>query len=154
MESFKIELFNKDKPNEQFPDFRHLSKDEELVLQEKLFTRFRFDADRDLKDLVDAIRLIARPIGKVDCERFDLLQTIKAQNIDCEDKIFVNWYQFDDVDEFRVSDLSRCFFDIWYPSSDDIEIFDSTCSWQLSVRHDGVVSLSMPPRWLLDREPT
>jgi hypothetical protein len=53
--------------------------------------------------------------------------------------IFLNWYRYDDVDEMRLADVTKFFEDIWYPSSDDLDIFDESLRWILSIRHDGEV---------------
>ncbi len=37
--------------------------------------------------------------------------------------------------------MSRWFDDIWYPASDDIDLFDSTLDWILSVSHSGLIDL-------------
>ena len=144
MESFKIEHFQKENPNEQFPYHRHLSDSEESALREKLFEKFGLNAASSPMDMFDAIDLIARDVGDANPDDFSLLEIIKTQEIECEENVFVSWYRFDDIDEFHLKELSKYFDDIWYPSSDDIEIFDRTCSWLISVRHDGAVFLSIP----------
>ena len=35
----------------------------------------------------------------------------------------------------------RWFDDLWYPAADDLEIFDASCSWLVSVAHDGAVGV-------------
>ncbi|WP_234399978.1 hypothetical protein [Campylobacter concisus] len=39
----------------------------------------------------------------------------------------------------RFDDLSKFFSDIWYPSLNDIEIFDINLNWIISVRHYGAI---------------
>ena len=36
---------------------------------------------------------------------------------------------------------NKYFDDIWYPDSDDIDIFDQTLSWILTVLHNGDVKI-------------
>jgi len=59
--------------------------------------------------------------------------------ISAEKKVYVNWYRYDNVDEIQFVDLTKYFDDIWYPGLDDIDIFDATFSWILSISHDGAV---------------
>ena len=40
-----------------------------------------------------------------------------------------------------MKDLNKHFYDVWYPSSDDIELFDDTLDWIIFVRHYGGVQL-------------
>ena len=56
-----------------------------------------------------------------------------------EPLVYVNWLRFDDIDCLAFSDLARYFDDIWYPSADYIDIFDSSMSWVLSVDYLGFV---------------
>ena len=54
--------------------------------------------------------------------------------------VFLNWYRFDNIDEIEVDGLNTYFADIWYPSTDDIDLFDNTFKWIVSIRHDGQIS--------------
>ncbi len=57
-----------------------------------------------------------------------------------EDELFVQWRIFQEVDKFRRVDLEREFYSIWYPTSDDIEVFDGTLKWIVFVSHHGSIS--------------
>jgi len=72
-------------------------------------------------------------------EHFDLAAVAKDLGISAEKKVYVNWYRYDNVDEIQFVDLTKYFDDIWYPGPDDIDIFDATFSWILSISHDGAV---------------
>ena len=54
--------------------------------------------------------------------------------------MYINWSDFKDIDVLDLEDVLRYFYDIWFPGMDDIEIFDETFNWLVSIRHDGVVS--------------
>jgi len=51
----------------------------------------------------------------------------------------LNWYRFDKIDELRFVDLCEKFEDIWYPSSDDLDIFDRNMNWLISIEHSGSI---------------
>ena len=55
--------------------------------------------------------------------------------------LYVEWGSLCDIDRFQTDDLKDHFYDVWYPSSDDIEIFDETLSWIMFVRHYGRVEI-------------
>jgi hypothetical protein len=55
--------------------------------------------------------------------------------------IYINWSRFDDIDEMSALEFSAVFHDLWYPSSDDIEIFDQGQKWVLLIRHFDVVQI-------------
>lgn len=73
-------------------------------------------------------------------EDFSLLDLTRHLGIEA-DVVYVNFWRFDDVDELRLDELSRRFDDIWFEVTDDIEIFDDSLSWYLSVSHDGAVGI-------------
>jgi hypothetical protein len=56
-------------------------------------------------------------------------------------KVYLNWYRFDDIDQIDLADLDRYFFDIWYPDSDDLDVFDDSADWIVSIAHHGNVRL-------------
>ena len=72
---------------------------------------------------------------------FELLATLRKLNVLPQERAYLNFYRFDNIDEMSIFDVSADFRFIWYPQSDDIDIFDSTLTWILSVSHDGELSL-------------
>ena len=72
-------------------------------------------------------------------EGFVLESVLGSLNVRPNEKVFINWYQFDKIDEMRFVDLNKYLDDIWYPGSDDIDILDATFSWILSIDHHGYV---------------
>jgi hypothetical protein len=85
-------------------------------------------------------------IDGIDAElEFDLTSTLSAAGIQPSEKVLINWFRFDEIDEMSVEDLSKYFDDIWYPAADAIEIFDRSITWILSVGYSGEVSLLKLP---------
>lgn len=39
-----------------------------------------------------------------------------------------------------INELDKYFYDIWFPIADDIDLFDKSLSWILSIRHDGCIT--------------
>jgi hypothetical protein len=59
------------------------------------------------------------------------------------DHVYVSWDALrGQVDDIAFADLARYFAWIWYPASDDIQIFDESFSWLLVIGHEGDVSLA------------
>lgn len=141
MESFKIENFKREYMRESFPLYRSLNAQELNNLQRKLFKKTSLNNSNNLNELVYYIQSNGTLINKYDASEDDfvLIDLISAKDIICKEKIFINWYQFDDVDEMKIINLSKYFDDIWYQGSDDIELFDKTLTWIISVRHDGII---------------
>ena len=141
MEEFKIEHFEKENPDTKFPWFEVLNDQELIELRNSLFSRLSIESSSDDKILVQRINDAGVFVENVNASRmgFSLLGLLKSEDIESNDVVYVNWYRFDDVDRFKLNDLSQYFDDIWYPSSDDIDIFDSSLSWVISVSHSGEI---------------
>ena len=137
MENFKIEHFEKDNPSKEFPWFKTLSSDEAKVVYEEISRKIGTNVDPD--QLVIKIDEIGTPIKFFNAsnEDFALTKVFETLNISPNENVFINWYRFDDIDEICLEDLNLYFDDVWYPGSDDIDIFDANFSWILSVSHSG-----------------
>ncbi len=148
MQHFKVEHFEEEWPRKKFPKYYSLNNKELSDIQKKLFAQYFLDRNNNLLGLVREIDSIQLTIDKVNAkdDQFCLFKLFSDQNINSTDSVFINWYRYDDIDEIRLSDLDKYFDDIWYPDSDDIDIFDESCSWVLSVRHDGILSLGISTR--------
>ena len=70
---------------------------------------------------------------------FDLNALFSALDIATPNEICINFNKFESIDILHFDDLSKFFSDIWYPSLDDIEIFDINLSFIFSVRHYGAI---------------
>lgn len=116
------------------------------MVRKKLATTLGLSEESSSLDLVKRLHeQTSRYLGEVPCEgRPDLRKLIESVPIGRLHRVLVNWYRFDDIDSLDLDDLSRHFGDIWYPSVDDIEVFDESCRWFLSVSHDGRMSLIQP----------
>jgi len=136
MEDFKIELFEQEyKIN--FPNFVHLSENECLLLINKISKRF----DLEINNLIQSISLRQSYLENIDAkDGFNLIETLNSISILPLPKIYINWYQFDNIDLLNTSDLNKYFYDIWFPSAEDIDLFDESLNWIVSIRHDGIVS--------------
>lgn len=144
MQRFKIDHFKKDNPKHSFPQYRSLNEKELYRLQEKLFNVFNVYREDSLLSLVKKIDLLESVVDGISIidDNFSLQKIFNALKIKSNNDVYINWYRYDDIDSMKLSDLDTYFFDVWYPGSDDIDIFDETCSWVFSVRHDGVLSLT------------
>ncbi len=146
MQEFKIMHFKNEYPDKVFPEYYSLKKADLSDLQKNLFEKFLLNQNNDLLKLVEKINTIALIVDGVSSsdDSFSLLDLLRDHNIQPNSCVYLNWYRYDDVDRFKVNDLEKHFNDIWYPSADDIDIFDETFSWILSIRHDGVTSFAKP----------
>jgi hypothetical protein len=147
MDKFKIDQFEADNPGSKFPKFYSLDAPQTKEIRFKLLERLSLDISTDTKRLLEEIASNGSFVPEVNANSpdFDLTELLLRQGIQALGKVYVNWYRYDDIDEFRLEDLSNHFNSIWYAGPDDIEIFDTTLSWVVSIRHDGVVSVTRIP---------
>jgi hypothetical protein len=142
MDGHKVDNFHRANPTTEFPRFRHLSSAECRALRLEIAKRADLDPHSDPLVLLAALWAAAEFVLDVDADHgFELRKLISNRNLRPKTEVLVDWQRFDNVDQIALSDLSDYFGDIWYPRSDDIEIFDDSLDWFLFIRHDGAVKI-------------
>jgi len=141
MEKFKIEHFENDHPGKKFPWFRTLQSSEAEKFKQSFSSRLSLDANTTSENLVRIILEKSNFIETIqaDSEHFSISKLLNSIGVFPMNNICLNWYRFDEIDELYFDDLDKYFDDIWYPGPDDIDIFDQTLSWILTILHDGSV---------------
>lgn len=140
MESFKIDHFRKDNPGKDFPWHRSLTSSQTEKVCRRLADTLQVFPKKNI-DIVNAIYAYSQVLEDTNADKdgFSLSKLFESIKISPAEKVYINWYQFDNIDEVRFIDLCNYFEDIWYPGPDDIDIFDSSLQWILSVTHDGMI---------------
>jgi hypothetical protein len=136
MDEFKISLF-KSEHGTKFPEFRALPAIESNRLKNELSKRFEINVLKFELELASMQQYYEQYNS---LKEFELINTLRDIGIKPRKKIFINWYRFERVDAIDIHDLNLYFYDIWFPSSDDIDLFDESLDWIISIRHDGVIS--------------
>lgn len=79
----------------------------------------------------------------VKCEdcKLQVAGLLSYLKISPREHVFINWNRYDDIDEIGFNDLDMYFSDIWYPGSDDIDIFDSSFRWIISISPEGYIKV-------------
>lgn len=72
-------------------------------------------------------------------EDFDWNKVFNRIGIPVPNEVFINFERFNSIDVFLFKDFCNYFGDIWYPAADDIEVFDASFNWIVSVKHYGAV---------------
>jgi hypothetical protein len=137
MEEFKIELF-KSEHKIDFPHYVSLSKEKCLILVNRLSGKYKFSKIDSLIKLLYSNKELLLNID--DCKEFKFIDILNSLKIIPLTNVYINWYRFDAINIFITDDVDKYFFNIWFPTSDDIDIFDESLDWIVSVRHDGCVS--------------
>ena len=135
MDQIKLENFRKEHGFEM-PIIRSLSPDECLKIIENLLHKFSLDYIDEFFKIDKFSKLDG---FNADEANFDLKALFSKLNITAPNEICINFNKFESIDILRFDNLSKFFSDIWYPSFDDIEIFDINLSFIFSVRHYGAI---------------
>jgi hypothetical protein len=143
VDDFKLAHFRKSHPGATPPEVNALSDSEALAVRRLLASRLGIAPEISREGLVAYLDARETTIIGVDATRndFALTSVMRSEKIVPSEEVMLNWYRFDAIDRVRWADLSTFFDDIWYPSSDDIDVFDSSYDWVVSVCHSGSVKV-------------
>ncbi len=143
MDAFKIELFQKENPQCEFPKVTALSAEEKTSIRQKLAHKLSVDQNTTGKELLNMLVKSSESIIDYNAcnSGFTIANVFNHLKIVPKDNVYINWYQFDNIDAINFNDFNKYFDDIWFPSADDIEVFDDTCGWVLLIAHDGYISV-------------
>ena len=140
MEGFKIAYFEQEHAC-PFPSYRSLSLAEGRALQARIATRFGLTVSGTAVEFAWVIESRQTYYLEANAEQdFALLPTLAALGIAPLPELFINWARFENIDVFSTADVAHYFDDFWYPGPDDIDLFDASLTWLVSIRHDGVLS--------------
>ena len=140
MDEHKIQYFEQE-GGRSFPWFRVVSPVECAALRGRIAEKVGVPLEADpLKLVLRVAEKEGRNLPQsAEDEHFDLAQVIATAGIEPRDLVHLNWYRFDRIEQMGLADLIDYFDEIWYPGSDDLDIFDETVQWILSISHHGAV---------------
>ncbi|WP_258031560.1 heat-shock protein [Campylobacter concisus] len=118
------------------PIIRSLSSDECLKIREKLLHKFGL---KNIDEFFKIDKFNKLDGFNADEANFDLKTAFSELSIATPNEICINLNKFENIDILHFDDLSKFFSDVWYPSLDDIEIFDINLSFIVLVRHYGAI---------------
>jgi len=133
MDQIKLENFRKEYGFEM-PIVRSLSAGECIKIRENLLRKFSLN---DIDEFFKIDKFSKLDGFDADEVNFDLKTAFGELGIATPNEICINFNKFENIDILRFDDLFKFFSDIWYPSLDDIEIFDINLNWIVFVRHYG-----------------
>lgn len=145
MDQIKIDNYIKENPSNSFPSFCTLEEQKCVDIRSLLYENMGLNPSSDTLNLVKEVDRLGEVSEGINCcdESFDLKGVLLSLGVNSTDYVYINWYRFDDIDKIVSSDLVNNFDDIWYPDVDDIDIFDESLSWLLSVSHYGQLKTLM-----------
>lgn len=143
MDQIKIDNFNRENPDWDFPGYVKLGNKACSSIRSLLRKKLKLDSSSDKLALVNEVNLRSEIFSETrsDDESFNLRQTLNSLEVKLPERVLINWYRYDDINEIKFEDLVSYFDDIWYPAVDDIDIFDDTLKWILSISHSGEMKI-------------
>ncbi len=141
MGPIKIKNYEREHGPGTFPGCRPLDSRSLEEVRRQLTGALGIEATSSGREMLQVIQDRSELVEGADAENedFDLGAVLKRLGLVYGDKLYLNWYRFDDVDEMCAADVIAHFSDIWYPASDDLEVFDRSMSWIVSITHFGAV---------------
>lgn len=142
MDQHKIENFLEAHPGLAFPVCMHLDESQAGVIRNAI-AKSVDSSDLDGLSIVKRLYELNVEVGgfKVDDAAFSIETLLRDLGVMCAENVYLNWYRFDDIDLISLADLDQYFSDLWYPNSDDLDVFDDSADWVLSITHYGSVML-------------
>lgn len=136
MEDFKKELFKKEY-KKGFPYYFELGKEDCVEIKKRIIDKFKFKNENFENCLRENQFLL--DYTNAEDDNFDFLSLLNNLNLKKEEYILINWISFENIDKFSINDFYKYFKDIWFPISDDIDVFNENLDWIISIRHDGAI---------------
>jgi hypothetical protein len=126
-------------PSIAHDDVRQLSPAEVGKLRAKLEAEVGLDSPQDVLALSFALQGRRKPVEgfNAESEDFNLADCLLQAGLVRPQRVCLNWMHFIEVDSVSFDVLAKHFDDFWYPKADDIDLFDESCKWVLSIDCDG-----------------
>jgi hypothetical protein len=144
MDAVKIRNYEREHGPGTFPTCKGLDSRALQEIRRSLAAALGIESTASGNEILQAIIDRRQFVEGADAEAadFDLGKLLDRLGIPASGTFYINWHRYDEIDEMLVEDVIGHFSDIWYPSSDDIEVFDMSMSWVLSVTHYGAVGIT------------
>lgn len=143
MELFKVQRYERAFGKGTFPRFREMPPVECSEVRGTIAKAIGVPAESDPLQILKSLAASSRCIPGINAtdSGFRLDEVLEVLGVECSGRAILNWHRFDKMDEMATSDLCHWFGDIWYPSSDDLEVIDGAFRWIIIVEHHGAVSV-------------
>lgn len=132
MDNSKLELWEG-----ELPDIINLDSNSVVALKEKLCNNFlkKTQCNNFYENISGFEKIVAHT------DNVDLFKTFQNcdNSLTIDDFIYLDWGNFKDIVKVRVNDFVDNIDNFWYPSSDDLSIFDQRCNWILNIHHYGAI---------------
>ena len=137
MEAFKLVNFQHEH-NTNMPIVRSIEGSECEAVCRSLFRNWHVNTLEEFFKKEEQEFVLLDDINAEDND-LDWNKVFNSIGIPVPNEVFINFERFNNIDVFLFNDFCKYFDDIWYPAADDIEVFDASFNWIVSVKHYGLV---------------
>ncbi|MDA3798982.1 MAG: hypothetical protein PF692_07870 [Kiritimatiellae bacterium] len=142
MDKDKIKIFNNENAGKIFPKLVSISNEKRISLLSNIANWLESSKEENAFEVLKLLtenELVVEG-WNADNSIFNLHNLVNYLSIIPNNRVYINWNLFDDVDLVEFTDLCKHFIYFWYPGADDIDIFDETLKWIVSIDHNGYIS--------------
>ena len=142
MHPAKIRNYTREHPDEAFPPFRPLTLSDRQDLHRRIIGALKVSADASPHDVARALQARSEYVSELDTDSdaVDWQLAFKGTCLEsCEGNVYICWGELEDIDQMRAADFRSKLELLWYPSAEDIEIFDEDMKWVILMSHYGTI---------------
>jgi len=140
----KAEVFQVDFPGRPFPWYRLLDEQECADLRAGFERRIGNAREMQPLQLLEDLWRRATPLDgdPGDEAAFDPKAVIESLGMAPGHSVYLDWSAFTEIYEMRFNDFAEFFHSLYFPSADDLTVFDDTLSWILWFLHYRMIALT------------
>lgn len=142
---YKVEVFQVDFPGRPFPWYRLLDEQECANLRAGLERRIGNVREVQPRQLLWDLwqRATSLDGDPSDEAAFDPRVLMESLGLVPGQRVYLDWSPFTEVYEMRFNDFVEFFHSLYFPSADDLTVFDDTLSWILWFLSDRSLALTV-----------
>jgi uncharacterized protein (DUF927 family) len=141
MDNIKLELWEG-----KIPEIINLNKNSIVALKEKLCNSFSKKNDIICNKFYENIYIFEKVVGHIDnIDLFKIFQNCD-NSLTIDDFIYLDWGNLEEIVQVNLNDFIVNIDNFWYPSSDDLSIFNQNCNWILNIHHYGAIGCVQPKK--------
>lgn len=137
MDRFKFEHF-KEYHGFDLTSIIHLTEQECGQIRHSLYHKYCVASDKELFQYIVGKANGSKVVETI-TDNILMERVFSSVGIVPNRYIYLVWGNLGDIDTIPFVDFCQYFEDIWYPSSDDIGVFDDSFNWLIVITHYGAI---------------
>ena len=143
MENYKIELWEGEVPNIEILKKESIEKCKIKLCSNFFRKKINEPECRNFYELFSKYEKYISDIENI--KNIDFYFLLRKCNKGVFPKyLYLDFGNFEKIYKISAEDFIRNINNIWYPSSDDLSIFNELCNWVLTIHHEGSMGCATP----------